>query len=1215
MDIQLLKTFVLYGSNCRRRKHEKYLWEHDHKEGKYIFSFRVEDMVYSCTQDLNSAYLRYHCLPSDHSRYHCLASDQSNFEREFARFRETIKFFVQESCITWLDYYSLGDDGDGQLTMDFIDSLLRNLDGLLIEKLRYGRAFMYLPENLETLREKLKFLKSFIGFAILQGVDRKQLIDLLIHVEDVAVNAAKLISLCWWLEGDDGQDCNDKRDEVSQLIHKKINPFDPHVRETYIHVLTALKLSRSLSQALALEKNKHLVVADFIDCLLDIILGSFSSFTVSVNNQMQKLHQGATFLSILHRQQQKKFNALNDEMKDLIGVVVIDTGIVICSFYVNEMKDCLPKETDLALFHLLKVLKFIMAEVASIYSPSSFTFPRTNELGSIDFLLTNLKEIGISEANSIAFPAGRIHTIHEDLEFLRSFLENIAEQCSQIEKLQTLWNHVMEVAYKAELVIDSIVVGEKPECLDTIARDIKLMKIEALKIDDNMIHGSEAQTVTKNSILIASEHSSVALNEIFVGLDDEVKTIIDRLTRGSKKLDIVSIVGMAGLGKTTLANKVYNHPSISCHFHVRVWCCVSQVHSRHGLLTQILCSIASESPDQYQKENEDDLAEQLYKHLKRNRYVIVLDDVWDIDAWSSMETSFPDDANGSRILMTSRSHTLPLKIKLDSKPHHLRHLSDEESWELMQSWIFGQMGCPPALNGVGMQIAKICKGLPLTVVVVAGILASTEQDSWEEVANGLSSRTVVETEHCINTIGLSYKYLPDYLKPCLLYFSAFEEDQKIPVRQLKLLWISEGFVQKTDQIKNVEDVADNYLMDLIHRSLVMVSQERSLGGVKACRIHDLVHEFCVAKAKEDSFLQIVPASNGLFPFSQLHNSHRLCIYLNRAEELNTSRLFFPHLRSLLYFFKKFKVNEYSCIFRILRMCKLLRVLDLGGINLYGNFPRELEFLVHLRFLVITSPLKSIPSAIANLSRLETFIIQRGIRVRLPNSIWTMKKLRHLWVDGGFILPNENLDASPNLYHLESLAIDVSSKSLQKILIKLPSIRRLKCFGVRSRNSTIVLDSLSRLESLKVDYFSGDFSFPLNLKKLTLKHSNHPWSEISTIGKLPNLEVLKLLYKSFLGDIWEMKEGEFLKLRFLKLEKLDIVRWTASCDNFPPIQKLVLSGCRKLQEVPSCLEEIITIEMIEVSYCHKSAVNLVKQIQQQQMDIGNDGMKIIIRKYP
>ncbi|KAL3515650.1 hypothetical protein ACH5RR_022552, partial [Cinchona calisaya] len=309
------------------------------------------------------------------------------------------------------------------------------------------------------------------------------------------------------------------------------------------------------------------------------------------------------------------------------------------------------------------------------------------------------------------------------------------------------------------------------------------------------------------------------------------------------------------------------------------------------------------------------------------------------------------------------------------------------------------------------------------------------------------------------------------------------------------------------------------------------------------------------------------------------------------------------------------VNEYSCIFRILRMCKLLRVLDLGGINLYGNFPRELELLVHLRYLLIESQLESIPSAIANLSRLETFIIRRRGSVRLPNSIWTMKKLRHLYTGNGFILPNENLDASPNLYHLESLtlAIDASSESLQKILIKLPSIRRLKCFGVRSGDSTIVLDSLSRLESLKMVYFLGDFPFPLNLKKLTLENYEQPWSEISTIGKLPNLEVLKLLYKSFLGDTWEMKEGEFLKLRFLKLGNLDIVRWIASCDNFPPLQKLILYYCWNLQEVPSCLEEVPTIEMIEVSYCHESAVNLVKQIQQEQMDNGNDGIKIIIRK--
>ena len=226
---------------------------------------------------------------------------------------------------------------------------------------------------------------------------------------------------------------------------------------------------------------------------------------------------------------------------------------------------------------------------------------------------------------------------------------------------------------------------------------------------------------------------------------------------------------------------------------------------------------------------------------------------------------------------------------------------------------------------------------------------------------------------------------------------------------------------------------------------------------------------------------------------------------------------------------------------------------------------------------------------------------------------------------GFIFPVENLEVSPDLDHLDSLdlAIDPSPQSLQKILRKLPSIRRLKCMerwnssreATRNCNEILEFDGLSQLESLHLFRFHGcGFKFPLNLKKLTLSRNDQPWSEISTIGKLPNLEVLKLLDHSFVGEEWVMKEGEFPKLRVLKLSRLKFRNWTAFSDNFSRLEKLVLHRCKKLEKVPSCLGECETLEMIEVKECPESVVDSVKQIQQEQIDMGNEVLKIEIDEY-
>ncbi|KAG8367805.1 hypothetical protein BUALT_Bualt16G0110900 [Buddleja alternifolia] len=143
------------------------------------------------------------------------------------------------------------------------------------------------------------------------------------------------------------------------------------------------------------------------------------------------------------------------------------------------------------------------------------------------------------------------------------------------------------------------------------------------------------------------------------------------------------------------------------------------------------------------------------------------------------------------------------------------------------------------------------------------------------------------------------------------------------------------------------------------------------------------------------------------------------------------------------------------------------------------------------------------------------------------------------------------------------------------------------------------------------------NFPSNIKKLSLFGFNSlPWEEMSIIGALPNLEILKLGYSAIVGEIWETRDGEFQQLRFLKLEGLyNFCKWdiSFSSEHFPKLQQLVLHDCWKLQEIPCAMGEIETLQLIDVKRCQKSVGESATQIEEEQRDMGNEDLRIIIRK--
>ncbi|KAJ0673260.1 putative virus X resistance protein-like, coiled-coil [Helianthus annuus] len=723
----------------------------------------------------------------------------------------------------------------------------------------------------------------------------------------------------------------------------------------------------------------------------------------------------------------------------------------------------------------------------------------------------------------------RAQGIHSELEKLgdklsqiRALLQDASDKEIKKEAVKQWLNRLQHLAYDIEDVLDDVATEAmrreltqesgastskvKKLIVSTCCTNFSLShrlspKIDSITTKLQQLYEEKHKlglTVENEKQKDGNRGNETSLPELYVvGREGEKKILLNQLLGGessTEKFSIIPIVGMGGVGKTTLARLLYNDPQVKDHFKLKAWVCVSDDFDILKISNTIFQTMTNENK-KYEDLNQLQVA--LTEKLKDKRFLLVLDDVWteNHDLWEKLVRPLNSGAPGSKIIMTTRKKEL-LRILGFDHLDLLESLSPEDALSLFALHALGvdSFDSYPALREKGEAIVKKCGTLPLALKAIGRLLRTkTTPEKWDDV---LSSQ-IWDTEYVgdlsadwkviFPALMLSYHDLSANLKRLFAYCSLFPKDFLFNKEELVLLWMAEGFLSQSEATKAQED-----FQALLSRSFFQQAPNDEYLYV----MHDLMNDLATFVAKE-FFLRF---ENHTKLRKEAFTKYRHMSFIRETYEAYQKFEPFKRARSLRtllavsvdqnprrFFSSKILVD-------LLPQLPLLRVLSLSGIKI-SEVPDYIGSLKHLRYLNLSrTDIKELPENIGNLFNLQTLIIFGCQRLtKLPKSFSKLKKLQHFDFRGTPSLTQFPL----GIGELKSL------QTLTKIVIGGDggfAITELK--GLNNLGGELSIEGLCKVQSA-VDAHEAK----LSLKKLTKLELN--WGDGSQHGT-PEKEVLEEL---------------------------------------------------------------------------------------------------------